>query len=87
MLVAMMKGRASRDGIVGRERRRRSCRRRRFSFLSDAARQVALWIDVHEEHALVAERERRREIDGRRGLADPALLIGDRNDASHIYVI
>src|SRR4029079_14094313 len=50
----------------------------------DAACRVALRIEVDEQHLLVGERERGREIDGGRGLPYPALLIGNRDDSSHI---
>src|SRR5207249_2442097 len=44
---------------------------------------VALWIEIHQEHAHPGLREARREIDAGRGLSDPALLVGDGEDAGH----
>ena len=52
-------------------------------FLTQPARQVALRVGVDEENSLVRQRQRRREVDHRRGLADAAFLIGDRNDSTH----
>ena len=49
---------------------------------ADAARQITLWVHVHEQHLLVRQREGRREVDGGRGLADAALLVGDGNDTA-----
>jgi len=51
---------------------------------ADAAREVALWVDVDDEDALVGEGERGREVDGRRGLADAALLVCDSQHARHL---
>ena len=51
-------------------------------FLADAAREVALRIDVDEQDALVGERERGGEVDGGGGFADAALLVGDGYDAA-----
>ena len=42
---------------------------------------IALRIEVDDQHPLADGRERRAEIDRRRGLADAALLIGEREDA------
>jgi hypothetical protein len=42
---------------------------------------VALRVHVDHEDTQPAERQRSGKIDGRRGLADAALLIGDRDDA------
>ena len=53
---------------------------RGLALLSDAAGEIALGIDVDEEHALFGERQRRGEVDGGRGLADAALLVGDGDD-------
>ena len=57
---------------------------RRLPFLADAAGQVALGIDVDEQHALLGERQRRRQVDGGGGLADAALLVGDGDDSAAI---
>ncbi len=42
---------------------------------------IALRIEIDDEHAFADGGERRAEIDGGRRLADPALLIGERDDA------
>ena len=49
----------------------------------DAAGQVALRVDVDQQHRSIGQREGRREIDGGRGLSDASLLIGDGKDLSH----
>ena len=54
--------------------------RGRLALQTDAARQVGLRVHVDEEHALVRERQRGGEVDGGRGLADAALLVGDGPD-------
>ncbi len=50
---------------------------------SGAVADGAVGIDVHEQGAETAPRERRREIDRRRRLADAALLADDRQDLAH----
>ena len=55
-----------------------------FALLADAARQVALRIDVDEQHALLGQRQRRGQIDGGRGFADAAFLVGDGDDSGHL---
>ena len=57
--------------------------RRGFPFLADTARQVALGVDVDEQHASADEGEGGGEVDGGCGFADAALLIGDGHDATH----
>ena len=52
-------------------------------FSSDAAGQVALGIDVNEQHSLSAEGEGRGEVDGGGGLTDSAFLVRDGDDSSH----
>ena len=47
---------------------------------AEAAGRVALRIEVHEQRRVAAEREPGRKIDGRRGLADAALLVRDGDD-------
>src|SRR5262249_57425574 len=42
---------------------------------------VALRVEVDDEHALADRCERGAEIDGGRGLADAALLVGEREHA------
>ncbi len=41
---------------------------------------IALRIEIDDQHRLADRRQRRTEIDGGRGLADPALLVGDREN-------
>src|SRR5690606_10776281 len=61
----------------------------RRPFATQAAREVALRVDVDKEHAVVAKRQPGGEVDGGGRLSDPALLIGDGNDARHerLYVV
>jgi hypothetical protein len=47
----------------------------------ESRRGVALRVEIDDEHAGAGLRERRREVHRRRGLADAALLVGDREDA------
>ena len=42
---------------------------------------VALRVEVDDQDALAELGQRGRHVDGRRGLADPALLVGDDHDA------
>src|SRR5438876_9001928 len=49
-------------------------------FQPQTAGGVGLRIEVEQQHALAEHREARRQIYGGRGLTDPALLIGDRDD-------
>ena len=60
------------------------------TYASRSDRQVAgavpyrtLRIDVDEERLAAASRERARQVDGGRGLADPSLLADDREDGAH----
>ncbi len=48
---------------------------------AETGRSIALRIEVDDQHALADRRQRRAEIDGGRGLADAALLVGEREDA------
>jgi hypothetical protein len=48
-----------------------------------AGGRVALRIEVHDEHAALHRDEAGGEVHRRRRLADPALLVGDREDARH----
>jgi len=48
-----------------------------------AAGGIALGISVDEERALFSDGKRGGEVDGRRGLTDAALLIGDCENAGH----
>src|SRR3712207_9588801 len=45
-----------------------------------AHREIALWIEVHAESAVAALDERRGQIQRRRRLRNPALLIRERDD-------
>src|SRR5690606_34910813 len=45
---------------------------------------VALGIEVDEQHALGRGRQRRGQVDRGGGLADPAFLVGDSDDAGHM---
>ena len=54
-----------------------------LAFEADAAREVALRVDVDEEDALVGEGEGGAEVDGGGGLADAAFLVCDGEDSSH----
>src|SRR5208337_4107367 len=44
---------------------------------------VGLWIEVDQQGALPAVRQRRGKIDGGRRFSDTALLVGNRDDGSH----
>jgi hypothetical protein len=55
-------------------------------FQTDTTREIALRIDVHQEHTLTSERDRRRQVDRGRGLADAPLLIGDGNDTAGVWL-
>ena len=48
---------------------------------AEAGRGVPLWIEVDDEHPVAEIGEGRSEVDGGRGLADPALLVRHREDA------
>ena len=48
---------------------------------AEAGRGVALRVEVDDQHLLADRGERRAEIDRRRGLADAALLVGEREHA------
>ena len=45
---------------------------------AETGRGIALRIEIDDQHALADRRERGAEIDRRRGLADAALLVGER---------
>ena len=55
-----------------------------FAFLSDAAREIALGIDVDEQDAPAGEGERGGEVDGGGGFADATFLVGDGYDAAQV---
>ena len=55
---------------------------RRLPFEPDAACEIALRIDVDQQHPTAGERDRGGQVDGGGGLSDAALLIGDGDDAS-----
>ena len=48
---------------------------------AESGRGIALRIEIDDQHLLAHRRERGAEIDRGRGLPDPALLIGDGQDA------
>ena len=43
-------------------------------------RQCALRVEVHQQHAAAVLGQRGAQVDRRGGLADPALLVADRDD-------
>ncbi len=53
------------------------------AFLADAAREVALGIDVDEQDATLGEGEGGGEVDGGGGFADASFLVGDGHDFGH----
>src|SRR5690349_4283090 len=50
---------------------------------TDAARRIPLRVPIHEQDALLGDREGGGEVDGGGGLAHPTLLVGDGDDAGH----
>ena len=48
---------------------------------AEAGRGVALRVEIDDQHVLADGGERRAEIDRGRGLADAALLVGEREHA------
>src|SRR5690606_41718523 len=46
---------------------------------AEPGRGVALRIEIHHEHPFASRGQCRAEVDGRGGLADAALLVGDRD--------
>ena len=61
-------------------------RLRQRPHVEERHRGVGLGIEIDEQHAPPAHRERRREVDGRRGLSDAALLVCDRDDDQKMRV-
>jgi hypothetical protein len=53
------------------------------AWVTHAGRGVALGVEVEQEGATPRVRQRRREVHGGGRLADPALLIDDRDDSTH----
>jgi hypothetical protein len=51
--------------------------------LTDATCEVALRVDVDEQHTLIGHRQGCGEVDGRCGLADSTFLVGHRHDLRH----
>ncbi len=51
--------------------------------MAEACRRVALGVDVDEEAGVVGEGHAGRDVHGRRGLADSALLVDYRENAAH----
>ena len=68
--------------VVAGERVVDGARAGRLPSQPDAAREVGLRIHVDEQHLLVRQCQRGREVDGGRGFADAALLVGDGDDAA-----
>jgi hypothetical protein len=50
------------------------------AFQPDAAREIRLRVEVHEQHALVRHRERGPQVDGRGGLGDATFLVRYRDN-------
>jgi hypothetical protein len=50
---------------------------------ADTGGGVRLWIHVYQESGVFRGRQTCCQIDGGRGLPDPTLLIGYRNDLAH----
>jgi hypothetical protein len=50
---------------------------------TDAARRVALGVEVDQQHALLGHGHTRRQVDRCRGLPDATLLIRNRDDTAH----
>ena len=50
---------------------------------AETAGGVGLGVAIDQQRARAEGGERRRQVDGGRGLADSALLVGDCDDASH----
>ena len=63
----------TRQNIVGR-------RAAGLAFDAETGRSIALRIKINDQHVLADRGERGTKIDRRRGFADPALLIGDRQN-------
>ena len=58
-----------------------------LSFEAEAAREVRLGVEVNEEDALLGHGEGGGEIDGRGGLADATLLVGDGDDPGAHFML
>ena len=71
------RGRLRYQGVVN------SAARPGLTFQADTAREIALRIDVDEQHPPAGNGQRSRQIDRRRGLADAPFLVGDRNYFRH----
>jgi hypothetical protein len=83
----MVNGVESIVGIGSRQRVVDSAAGAGLALPTDAAREVALGIGVHEQHTLLADRERCGQVDGSRGLAHAPLLVGDRDDPPHLLFL
>ena len=59
-----------------------SCVKPRF-IDAQTGRRIALRIGVDDQYAPAVHGERRAEIDGGRALSDAALLVDERDDATH----
>src|SRR5260370_5736745 len=57
-----------------------------FAGIIKRNRRIGLWIEINQQRTLAAMRERRGQIDRRRGLTDAAFLIRNRDDGSHLFL-
>src|ERR1700730_15612400 len=53
-------------------------------FESESASQVALRVEIDQQHATAAERKGRAKVGGGGGFPDPALLIGNGDNCRHV---
>ena len=79
-----MKCVGSRGGVGGGERVVDGAAGAAGALAADAARGVGLGVEVDEQDLLARQGEGGGQIDGRRGLADAAFLVGDGDDA-HLW--
>ena len=75
--MAVGRTKSSATAIVARQRLVDGAADGGLALQAEAAGGVALRIDVDEEDGVAGEREGGGEVDGRGGLADAALLVGD----------
>ena len=79
--IAQVRDRRRQDDVRQRAARRRRSRRTRCAstcaHVEKRHRAVGLGIEIDEQRRLAAQRQRRRQVDGGRGLAHAALLVGD----------
>jgi hypothetical protein len=65
---------------VGEQRLVGGPRLRPLTAIADAAREIALRIDIDKQHPATLKRDGRRQVDGGRRLADATFLIGNGDD-------